>query len=155
MSGHSQSDHISQKRVVYATTGTEGVRVLKDHAYRVTDVTTLTMDLYYPSDSSETPRPAVILVTGFPDKGVRQMVGCAPKEMGSYISWAQLIAASGMVAITYANEDPARDVDSVLQYVRENAAVLEVDDSRMGVWACSGNVPNALSVCGPLLRIHA
>jgi acetyl esterase/lipase len=104
------------------------------------------MDLYYPTDSGNRRAPAVILVTGFVDAGVRQMLGCLPKDMGSYISWAQLIAASGMVAITYANQEPATDVHTLLRYVRQHAAALNVDENRLALWACSGNAPNALSM---------
>jgi acetyl esterase/lipase len=74
------------------------------------------------------------------------MLGCKQKEMGSYISWARLAAASGLVAITYTTRDPASDVDDLLRYVRENASALGIAENRLGVWACSGNVPNALSV---------
>ena len=34
----------------------------------------------------------------------------------------------------------------MLQYVRQNAARLDIDEKSIGVWAGSGNVPNALSV---------
>ena len=146
MSQDIQAGHVSKKRVVYAMPGMEAMTVRRDQKYRATDADTLAMDLYYPTNFAGTRTPAVMFVTGFPDAGVRRMLGCAPKEMGSYISWAQLVAASGMVAITYANEDPVTDVHAVLRYVRQNAAVLNVDENRMAVWACSGNVPNALSV---------
>ena len=89
-----QSDHVSEKRVVYTISGMEAVRVLKDQTYRVTDAGTLTMDLYYPSDSAQSPRAAVILVTGFPDKGVRQMVGCArARSSGKYWGSCDVISA--------------------------------------------------------------
>jgi acetyl esterase/lipase len=74
------------------------------------------------------------------------MLGCTLKDMGSYISWAQLAAASGLVAITYSNREPATDVHAVVQQVRRNAASLNIDENRIGIWACSGHVPNALSV---------
>ena len=63
----------------------------------------------------------------------------------SFDSWARLIAASGLVGITYANTDPG-DVYNVLNYIQQNAASLGIDGNRMGVWACSGHGPNALSV---------
>jgi hypothetical protein len=44
--------------------------------------------------------------------------------MGSYVSWGQLVAASGLVAV----------------------AALHIDENRIGVWSCSGHVPTALSV---------
>ena len=78
--------------------------------------------------------------------GFQRMLGCKQKEMESYISWAQLAAASGLVAITYSTTEPATDVQALLRYLRQNAAGLGVAGDRMGVWACSGNGPNALSV---------
>jgi acetyl esterase/lipase len=67
--------------------------------------------------------------------------------MESFVSWGRLVAASGMVAITYATgREPEADVHAVLQYIRQNAASLGIDETRIGVWACSGHVPNALSV---------
>ena len=74
------------------------------------------------------------------------MFGCRLKEMGSYVSWARLAAATGLVAITYVNRAPATDVDAVLQHVRQHAEDLGVDERRIGVWACSGSGPTALSV---------
>jgi acetyl esterase/lipase len=147
MSQDTQHDHISKKRVVYTMPGVNAVRVRRDEAYRVTDAGALTMDLYYPPDSKSGARtPAVIFVTGFHDTGAQRMLGCRLKEMGSYISWGQLAAASGLVAITYTNSEPATDVGAVLQHVRQNAASLEIDGNRIGMWAGSGNVPTALSL---------
>jgi hypothetical protein len=147
MSQDTQSDHISKKRVVYTMPGVDAVTVRRDEEYGVTDAGPLTMDLYYPPDSKSGARtPAVIFVTGFSDPGARRMLGCTLKDMGSYISWGQLAAASGLVAITYTNREPATDVHAVLQHLRRNAASLNIDENRIGVWACSGHVPNALSL---------
>src|SRR3989441_3782323 len=147
MSQQTPQDHISKKRVVYTMPGVDAVTVRRDEAYRATETVALTMDLYYPPDAKSGARtPAVIFVTGFSDVGAQKMLGCQLKDMGSYISWGQLAAASGLVAITYTNRDPATDVHAVLQHVRQHAASLNVDEHRIGVWACSGNVPNALAV---------
>jgi hypothetical protein len=103
-----QQDHISKRRVVYSVAGAGAATVRRDHEYRVVDGRSLTMDVYYPPDStSGTPRPAVLFVTGFPDSGAERMMGCRLKEMGSYISWAELTTTSGLVAITYTNAEPA------------------------------------------------
>lgn len=138
---------VSKTRVVYAMPTSDAVRIRRDHEYRATDAGALAMDLYYPPDAGSGSRtPAVIFVTGFSDVGVTRMFGCATKDMGSYVSWAQLTAASGMVAITYTNREPATDVHALLQYVRHHAASLDIDENRIGLWSCSGNVPAALSV---------
>lgn len=110
---------------------------------------TLTIDLYYPPDTGEDARslaPAVLFVTGFPAAGVRRILGCEAKEMESYISWGRLVAASGMVGITYAAQQPESDVRDVLQHLRQNANSLGIDARRIGIWSCSGNVPNALAL---------
>ena len=105
------------------------------------------MDLYYPHGAGPGAlSPAVVFVTGFRDAGAQRMLGCRFKEMGSYISWAQLVAASGMAAITYVNDQPAADAQNVVHYLLRNAAALGIDANRMAIWSCSGNVPTALSV---------
>ena len=147
MSQDTQRDEILKKRVIYTMPGIEAVTVRRDQEYRVTDAGALTMDLYYPPVATRGARtPAVVFVTGYSDPGVQKFLGCKTKEMASYISWGQLAAASGLVGITYANREPAADVHTVLQYVRENAVSLDIDENRIAVWSCSGNVPNALSV---------
>ncbi len=135
------------QRVVYAMPGMDIVTVRRDVTYRTANGRALTMDVYYPSSSPQAGGwPAVLFVTGFPDAGAQRMFGRKFKDMGSYVSWAQLVAASGMAAITYENDAPADDVHAVLRYVREHAEDLQLDARRLGLWACSGHVPNALSV---------
>ncbi len=146
MSEDSAQEHISKKTVVYRISGMEDVRVLRDAAYRTSGAETLTMDIYYPPDAHEGVRlPLVVLVAGFPDAGYEAKLGCKFKEMGACVSWARLMAASGLVAITYTNREPSSDLESLLRYVRQNAARLSIDERRTGLWASSGNVPLALS----------
>lgn len=142
-----QPDHISKKEVVYRIHGMEDVRVRRDVEYRHTETGALTMDIYYPPGAKREARlPAVVFVAGFPDAGFASRVGCKFKEMGSSVSWGRLTAATGLVAITYTNREPATDILALLDYVRRNAAALRIDETRLGVWASSGNVPLALSL---------
>ena len=139
-------DHIARKRVLYTLPGMDDVTIRRQVEYRRTGDSALTADFYYPPGSgSGAPLPAVVFVVGFPDPGARRVIGCTANEMGSYISWAQLVAASGLVAVTYVNQEPA-DVHAVFDYVRLNAAALGVDAGRIGVWSCSGSGPMGLSV---------
>jgi dienelactone hydrolase len=147
MSQDTEQEHISKKVVVYRIPGMDGVRVRRDVVYRTTGRGALTMDIYYPADTESGTRiPAVVVVAGFPDPGYEAKVGCKFKEMGASVSWAQLMAASGLVAITYTNREPAADLHALLQYIQQDAARLGIDEKRIGVWASSGNVPLALSV---------
>jgi hypothetical protein len=145
MSQDNQQDHISKKVVVYQIAGMDAVRVRRDIEYRVTDAGVLTMDLYYPPASIDGARAsAVVIVAGFPDAGFEAKVGCKFKEMGSTVSWGRLMAASGLVTITYTNREPATDLQALLKYIRRNAASLGIAEGRIGLWAGSGNVPLAL-----------
>ena len=102
-------------------------------------------DLYRPCDAAG-PLPAVVLVTGFADAGFRTIAGCAFKDTAPFSSWGRLLAASGLVAVTYSNADPAADAPAVLAYLRDNATELSIDAGRFGLWACSGHAPTALAV---------
>jgi hypothetical protein len=138
-------DHISQKRAVYTIAGMERAVVRKDVVYRTTEAGPLTMDLYAPAGAASGARlPAVVLVAGYNDVGYQKMLGVRFKEMALAVSWGQLIAASGMIAIAYTNREPAADLAALLQHVREQAAPLGIDADRVGLWACSGSVPLAL-----------
>jgi len=147
MGQETPQEDIGKKRVVYQTPGMEAVTIRRDVEYRTTGAGALTMDVYYPPNAKNGALlPAVIFVLGYSDLGAQKIFGCKLKEMGAYVSWAQLAAASGLVAITYVTHEPGADIQALLQYVRQNAAGLGINENKIGVWACSGNVPNALSL---------
>jgi hypothetical protein len=141
--------HISKKRVLYSMPGMADVSVVREGE----------IDLYFPPASERRTRtPAVVLITGFADAGARRMLGCTFNEMGAFVSWAELLAASGMVAVTYKNTDPIAEPYAVLRYIREHATRLGIDAERIAIWACSGHGPNALSVLmqeGPAIKCAA
>jgi hypothetical protein len=132
--------------LVYRIAGMETVSVRRDVVYREGARGPRGFDVYTPRDVGAGSRlPAVIFVIGYSDLGAVPRFGCTFKEMESFVNWAQLVAASGMIGITYTNVEPAADVRAVIAYVREHAAQLGIDAERIGVWACSGNTPVALS----------
>jgi hypothetical protein len=132
------------KPLVYRIAGMESVPVRRDVAYREHAGRALGLDVYAPRDGRG-PLPAVIFVIGYSDEGSWPRLGCTFKEMESYVNWAQLVAASGMIGVTYTNIEPAADARAVIAYVAQHAVDLGIDARRIGVWACSGNVPVALS----------
>jgi len=80
---------ITTKTVLHRIPGMEAVTVRRKIAYRVGEAGTQTMDLYYPPHqdaTNETPRPAVVIVLGFPDVGVRLPLGCQFRDMGMAVS---------------------------------------------------------------------
>jgi hypothetical protein len=139
---------MAKKGVVLCLPAAAAVRVRRDVDFFESDTGSLTMDIYDPPDSkSGDTLPAVVFVNGFPDPGFRRVVGCRLKEMEQYVSWGRLTASFGLRAITYATGlKPAADIGSLIQCIRRNAALLGIDKNAIGLWACSGNGPNALSV---------
>ena len=112
------------KRVLYSLPDMDAVSVRRDIAYTMPADAGLTMDVYSPPGRNASHgTPAVVLVPGFPG---------AVKRIGAFVSWAELMAASGLVAITCATKEPAADTEAVLGYVREHAASLGIDGDRMG-----------------------
>jgi dienelactone hydrolase len=129
-------------RIVYTVPGTEAVTVHRDLVYRTAGQTELKMDVYSPADLREGSRaPVVMLVHGGPIGMSR-----SPKDMGVFVSYGELLAASGLVAVTFNHRfyspshlhEAAGDVANALDYVRGNADALRVDKDRVGVWVFSG-----------------
>ena len=147
MSEQPADDHISKKRVVYRIAGMENTTIRKDLEYRRTDAEApLTMDLYYPVDAvASSPLPAVVLVAGYADTGFETRLGCKFKEMAMSVSWGQLIASMGLIAIAYTNREPAADLDALLSHLRDRGPSLGINTDCLGLWACSGHAPLALS----------
>jgi hypothetical protein len=140
---HDTRHEIARREVLYRLPGMDDVEVAREVEY---GAGARAMDIYYPPASlKETRCAAVIIASGFPDRGFEERVGCKFKETGATVSWARLMAASGVAVVTYATRDPASDLRALLRHVRRNADALGLDDRRFGLWASSGNVPVALS----------
>jgi hypothetical protein len=133
-----QIREMAKKLVVYTLPGMADVRVRRDVRYQ--DEGGLVMDVYDAlKPTPGVPSPAVVIVMGYPDPtGFYRHVGWAT-------SWARLLAVSGVATVIYATRDPAADVHTVVQYLRDQAATLGIDGGRIGVLACSANVAVALS----------
>ena len=129
-------------RVVFAVPGMDAVSVRRNVVYKTADGQPLHMDVYSPSGPPGA-RPAVVLIHGGP------LPRMGAKDMGIFVSYGELLAASGFVAVTFDHRflsvagiaDAARDVADLLADVRTSAGSLGVDPDRMSVWAFSGGGP--------------
>ena len=139
-------ERVARKTVVLRLPGMDEVGVKQDVVYRPSEAGDLTMDLYRPPGAGEERLPAVVFVSGYPDEGMKRIFGCGFKEMGTYVSWARLVATSGLAAIVATNREPVEDARALLGYLAEHGAELGIDERRIGIWACSGNGPTALSL---------
>ncbi len=137
---------VAVRPLVYETVESRSVLVTRDLPYPGSGSRELRFDLYRPAHTTLQRVPVVLLTTGFSDLGMQKAIGCPAKEMQSYRSWARLIADAGLAAITYTNEEPAEDAHALVEYLHRDDEVPGIDASRIGLWSCSGNVPNALSL---------
>lgn len=136
-----------KKRIVYEIPGMEQIRKVENGIYKTVDGTNLLLDVYYPADLQDgEQRPAVLLVHGLGPAELVQHI----KDSGQYVSWGQLIAASGLIAVTFNHRSPdehislnevASDVDDLVEYVREHASELQIDREKLAIWTCSAGVP--------------
>ena len=147
MSEQNPQDRFTKTPVALKMPGTDRVAVQADIQFRAADGGPLPMDLYLPPDMKDGERrAAVVIVEGYPDPGFEKMFGMKFKQIAAVTSWGRLIAASGLVAVAYANREPVADLDAVLDHVEKNLGALGVDGARIGMFASSGHGPLALSV---------
>ena len=136
---------LATRRVLYEISGMESVP-RQTHEFPGSDGTPLPMTIYGADPAAL--RPAVALVEGYPDPGFARLLGCRFMDMAWSVSTAQLIAASGCVAITYANREPLADLDALMGHVAAHGAGAGIDTSRIALWATSGHGPAAFGMLG-------
>jgi dipeptidyl aminopeptidase/acylaminoacyl peptidase len=130
-------------RVVYSLPGMEKVPVRRDILFKTVGDLRLKMDLYTPGDLIPgSTRPAVIFVSG----GDASADTLRTREIGLYISYGQLLAASGFVGIVFDHRglegytqlrEVGEDTDDLVAYVCTHAASLGVNPQKLGIWAFS------------------
>lgn len=129
-------------RVVYSVPGMERIQHLRDLVYKSLPSTTLLMDVYRPAAVAGEAVPAVILVHGDgPAEWLKDI-----KDWGQYLSWGELLAASGLIAITFNHRstagwtriaDAASDVEDLVALVRARASAWNTDPDRLAIWVAS------------------
>jgi acetyl esterase/lipase len=129
------------KRIVYSVPGMTRVKVVKDRVYKRVGSAELKMDVYSPLTRGAQ-RPAVIFIHG---GRIPPNLRTTPKEWGAYVSFGQLVAASGFVGVTFNHRfytwdslpDSQSDLTDLITHVRNNADALGVDKDRIILWAVS------------------
>ena len=138
------NDSYYKKRIVYTREDMANVNVINNIEYKEKDKWSYIMDIYSPNKRlKEIKLPAVIIVHGEP----------ALKDTNKYVSMGQLIAASGLIAVTfnhrllsegYTVPEVASDIDSLINYLIKNAEALNIDKNKLAIWSVSAGVPFGL-----------
>ncbi|HJZ68156.1 MAG TPA: alpha/beta hydrolase [Blastocatellia bacterium] len=131
--------------VVYRVPGMDKVTVKSDLKYTTASDPNLLMDAYIPPGLGKNERrPAVVFIHGGATSAFR------PKDWGIYKSWGRLVAASGMIGVTFTHRlgypkpllaQAASDVSAAISYVRANADSLNIDKDRLCLAAYSAGGP--------------
>ncbi len=134
--------------IVYAVPGMDQAAVQRDLTYKTDGAIEMKMDVYAPPGLDPAARrPAVIFIHGgFLPPEMR------PKEWGVFTSYGRLMAASGLIGVTFNHryhgfdekslDMSFGDVADAIAYVRKNASRLQVDPERIALWAFSGGGPH-------------
>lgn len=136
-------EEILKKEIVYKIDNMENVNVKKNMIYKEE----LLMDLYTPFIHGKSEKlPVVILIHG-------EAASINFKESGQYISYGKLIAASGLNAVTFNHKvlsdgfsvkEVIDDIDTLVNYLIENADNLNINKDKIAIWSFSGGVPFGL-----------
>lgn len=129
------------KRIVYEIPGMKSVRVKKNLVYKRAGASDLLMDVYSPK-TSRGRLPAVLFVHG---GRVPPNLLTTPKDWAVYVSFGELVAASGFVGVTFNHRfhtwgslaDSQNDVMDAIKYVRDQSSTLAVDPERIVLWTVS------------------
>src|SRR5437870_5391106 len=117
------------------------VSVRKNLTYKRVSGIDLKMDIYT-ANRRGAPRPAIIFIHG---GRIPRNLLTTPKDWGAYISFGQLVAASGFVGVTFNHRfyawerlaDSQSDLMDLIDYVRNHAGELGVDKDRIVLWSVS------------------
>ena len=138
---------LHERRVVYQIPGMDNVEVQRDLIYKRVEGTELKMDVYTPPGlPNDTRVPGVLFIHGGPiPSDFRPQL----KDWGQYVSYGELIAASGLVGVTFNHryhdftqlDQSASDIAAAIRYVRDHAELFHFDSDRLCLWAISGGGP--------------
>jgi acetyl esterase/lipase len=139
----------ARRPIVLSVPGMDRVVVHSNLTYTQTNDPLARMDVYVPANlQADERRPIVMLVHG----GVPTSLPV--KDMGAYRSWGRMIAAQGMIAVTFTHrlrwplsqlQESATDVRAAIDFARANALKFNADPDRMCIAAYSAG--------GPLLTV--
>jgi dienelactone hydrolase len=100
----------------------------------------LTLDVYYsPGAPADARLPVVVFGLGY------RMSEQPLRNAHFYTSWGKLVAAAGIIGVTYDTEQPDQDLETLIEFIRDHAEELRVDPNRIGFMSSSANGPTVMS----------
>jgi acetyl esterase/lipase len=117
---------------VYRVPGMDQVKVQTDVTYKMAEGAAIKLDVYHPADQKDGEHRPAVLFGG-------------AKAYPQWTGWGHLLAASGLVVVTYdlrlppsaSKADALSDANDLIAYVRANADALGVDKDRLALFGVS------------------
>ena len=132
-------DNRLKQRVVYQLPHMEQVPVYKDIIYKTINGADLMLDIYYPPDRQpDSIRPAIVFVSG----GSRQEYVHQMRDVQQYVSWCQLIAAAGFIAVMFEHRpdegfsklsEAGSDIHDLFTFICTQGKTLGINPDALGV----------------------
>lgn len=136
-----------EKRIVYQIPEMKNVICHNGIVYHSVNGIDLKADIYVPAKGGKsTPIPVVILAINYPDSAFNKWFGRDGKDLQMCVSWAELIAASGMAAVTYQTEFSPSETESLIYFLKKNAEDYHIDMTHLCVFGASANTLGAQSL---------
>ncbi len=133
-----------QAHIHYRVPGMDQVPTRPNLAYETRAGESRTFDFYEPVAARERNRaPCVILIHGGP---IPSNLFTTPKEWGLFHSYGRLLGASGLAAMMFDHrffavdliQQAIGDIQDLLAHLSQHADALNIDPSRLCLWAFSG-----------------
>jgi len=136
-----------QRRIVYQIPEMKDVICHNGIVYHTVNGIDLKADIYVPSNGGKSNTlPIVIIVINYPDSVFNKIFGRDGKDLQMAVSWAELIAASGMAAVTYQTQFSHSETDSLIYFLKKHAEDYNLDMSNLCVFGASANTLAAQSL---------
>src|SRR5215470_18049246 len=128
---------VTKHGIVYRVPGMTAVKVRRDIALAGAPK----LDLYTPASARTGKLPVVVFINGVGDRPDSRL-----KDWQIYQDWARLVAARGYAAVLHETDGTRAqaDIAKLLERLHADGGSLGLDTERIAIWACSGNVSQAL-----------
>ena len=137
---------VAVRPLVYETVESRSVLVTRDLPYPGSGNRELRFDLYRPAHTTLPRVPVVLLTTGFSDVGMQKRSDARRKRCSRIAPGRVSSQAPASRRSHIPTRSQRRTRTHSWNTCTGTSEAPGIDASRIGLWSCSGNVPNALSL---------
>ncbi|MBU7018272.1 MAG: alpha/beta hydrolase [Theionarchaea archaeon] len=138
-----KNQSVYEKSIVYKISGMDHLTVHRNLIYKSAEGVDLKLDVYIPADiPRDTKIPGVMFIHGGPIQPSMKQ----PKDWGFFNSYGRLVAASGLVGVTFNHryhsvaylEESGKDIRDAISYIQDHSEFFNLDPHCLSAWIFSG-----------------